>query len=553
MFTLDSVHFLPLIISTILTKLIFLSYWGLALRKQFFVSIVLIPFFLCGLSIVIPYEIISVLVYIFFIGGLIRAFLKFNKTEVLGTLSQYKNYYSSRKRFTKVLIWFCFIHILSGAIGATVLGGEGAIVDAMTYHVGAAKEWALFSNGPKLNTLNPESLTGSYYEYLLYPVFIMLAPLYEFLVPIGATHHEFLSYTLLLTGQLFSVVFSMIFLPWLLYILFKERITFFYIILVLILGMKGMNWVWKTAKNDVFPLFCALTSYSFFLTNFKKKDIRLVTFVSFLTLGVGLGSKLTNLYPMLFILLYIFSKNISVFKKNFSNKEIINLISIAAVAGIVGLLPFLLRNFIETSNPLYPTSSAFFQNIYLTDATEAFHKLYSHPTTWEIAIEKFKRFFLYSPGLILISLLSLYFKKWKEVLFFLFMVAFISKITGERFVWRQVSMILFVVIIWAEELYELYLKKKDDLPKKTGVVVMTLVLALSQFKPERLFKYPIRHYFEEIHEVMPRNYSGWTEQLSENLKHRLNKDYYSSYSSYFSRFRHLNLTDSRPEFRKVKN
>ncbi len=554
MLTLDTYHIVPLILAVFITFTLYFSYWGLSKKGLFLESFCLFPIIICAVSIFTPFVAVKILTYIVLLYGIFNGIRKLCSISLKEHCRDFLKYYRNSKTREKFLIWFCVIHILSGIIGATVLGGEGAVVDAMTYHLGAPKEWALFLDGPKLSLINPESLTGSYYEYLLYPLFLVAKPLYEYLAPLSHTGHELLSYTLLLSGQLFSVAIAMLFIPRVLLSLYRNKMTLFYIILITILGMKGMNWVWKTAKNDAFPLLCCLVSYRYLLCNYKNSvgSLSRTILVSFLILGVGLGAKMTNLYPMLFILTYMFFSNIHLLRREFSSGEIVKYTSIAAGAGLLALFPFLLRNFLETSNPFYPTSSFLFKNIYLTDATEAFHKLYSHPTTWENSFEKLQRLFVYSPGFILITVVSLYFKKWKEVIFFTFSMLVISKITGERFMWRQISMIIFFIVIWGRLLFNYWERNKSEMPKYCGRVIVILVLAVSQFKPERLFKYPVRHYFEVVRDVMPRNYTGWNEQLKENLDHRGEEDFYSNYSSYYSRFRHLNLTDSRPEFREER-
>tara|TARA_R110000868_G_scaffold153644_11_gene379204 strand:+ start:13334 stop:14944 length:1611 start_codon:yes stop_codon:yes gene_type:complete len=527
-----------------------MAFWGVSKKGYFFESFIAFSCILCFLSILLPFNSVVLLINLVFAFGLIAGFMKIRSLALTDKVAQFKSYFSSANRFEKFLICFCIAHILSGLVGTTVLGGEGAVIDAMTYHLGGPKEWALFLNGPKLNLLNPETLTASYYEYLIYPLFILLKPVYAHLTPLETTSFEFLNYTVLIWGQIFSGVIGLIFIPKLVWDLCKKNMMYFYLILILILGLKGMNWVWITAKNDAFPLFCTLVAARFFLRNFEKRNDVLVIFLSFFFLGVGLGAKMTNIYPMVLILIYMFVRNLDTIKAKFNWNYTLKLIFVAAGSGLIALLPFFLRNFIETSNPFYPTSSAFFENIYLTDSIEAVHKLYSHPTTWTIAFEKLKRLYVHSPGFILITVVSLCFKRWKEPLIFLLSMVLISKITGERFLWRQISMIIFFIIIWGESLFNIFMQYRERLPKYAGHAIVILILGLSQFKPERFTKYPTRHYFVKISSVMPHNYHAWSEQLQENLDNRENRNYTSKHSSYHSRFRHLSPTDARAEFIK---
>ncbi len=547
---LSSLHIESLLLAIIGVTLYLIAFWGFSKKDYFFESMIAFSTILCFISIFIPFSFIVILINCIFAFGVILSLKKMKSLDIGSKVSHFKNYFKSASRFEKILICFCGIHILSGLVGTTVLGGEGAVIDAMTYHLGGPKEWALFLEGPKLNLLNPETLTASYYEYLVYPLFILLKPVYTHLTPLETTSFEFLNYTVLVWGQIFSGFIGLIFIPKLVFDLCKNKMMYFYLILILILGLKGMNWVWITAKNDAFPLFCTLVAARYFLRNFEKRNDAQVIFLSFFFLGVGLGAKMTNLYPMLLILIYMFVQNIKVIRVKYNCNHTIKLILVAAGSGFIALLPFLLRNFVETSNPFYPTSSAFFENKYLTDSIEAVHKLYSHPTTWEIAFEKLKKLYLHSPGFILITVVSLYFKRWKEPLIFLLSMVLISKITGERFLWRQISMIIFFIIIWGESLFNIFMQNREKLPKYAGHVIVILILGLSQFKPERFTKYPTRHYFETISSVMPYNYHAWSEQLEENLENREDEGYTSKLSSYHSRFRHISPTDARAEFIK---
>ncbi len=547
---LSSLHITSLLMALLGVIVYYASYFGISKKNFFFESLISSSFILCFISILLPYLVVLTLVYILFIIGLFLSVMKFRELDLNKKYSSFKSYFVNAKKFEKYLIIFCALHILSGVIGTTVLSSQGTIIDAMTYHLGGPKEWALFLDGPKLSTINPEALTASYYEYLVYPLFLLLKPLYVYLTPLKSTSFEFLNYSVLVWGQLFSGVIGLLFVPKLIWDLFKNKMNYFYFLLILTLGMRGMNWVWKTAKNDAFPLFCTLVAYRFFNKYYKSKDDTKIIFFTFFFLGIGLGAKMTNLYPMILILIYIFIENFNKIKKSYNLKEILIQIGVAGAGGLVALMPFLLRNIIETSNPFFPTTSTVFENLYLTDAVDAFHKLYSYPTNWATAFMKLKSLYIDSPGFILITVISLYLKKWKQPLFFFISILFISKITGERFMWRQVSMIIFFVIIWGESLFDIFINTKNKMPKYTVHIITILVLVLSQFKPERLIRYPYKFYFEQTGTVMARNYYAWTEQLEENLKHRIDKNFISNYSSYLSRFRHLNVTDSREEFRK---
>jgi hypothetical protein len=138
---------------------------------------------------------------------------------------------------------------------------------------------------------------------------------------------------------------------------------------------------------------------------------------------------------------------------------------------------------------------------------------------------------------------------WKESIFFILLSILISKITGQKFMWRQISMLLFFVVFWVNILFHRYDGMTFKHKTKFTTFIFCLFIVFSQFKPERLVKYPKRKYFKTLSTIMPKQYYAWDRQLKENLKYKDDKNHLTNDSSYFSRFPHLNLTDSREELR----
>jgi len=551
MFTLDTMHITSLLFASLICGFTILAFYGFAKNSiSLLKGFVFLPVALCALSIFFPYSVIEIMIYFLFIMGLSMGIYKLRNLEPTILFNTIKVHFSKASRVEKFLIVFLFFHILSTLVGATVFGGQGTIVDAMTYHVGAPKEWSLHLGGPKLNVNNPESLTGSYFEYIQYSIFIIFKPLFLYLKSLDRTHYEFLACTLLLQAQLLTSLFGAVFIPFLISRIFKNKSYFVYLVIIMLLGMKNMTWIWRTAKNDAYPLFCALLAFYNLKKFYSSKRLSLVVFESFFILGVGLGAKMTNFYPMVAILGYLFIKYYTEISKLLStHASKIKALSISALAGLTALLPFLLRNYLETGNPLFPTESSFFPNIYLTDATAAFHKLYSDPTTWDFAILKLQNLFKANPALIMIVFASFVLGLWKESIFFILLSILISKITGQKFMWRQISMLLFFVVFWVNILFDRYDGMTFKHKTKFTTFIFCLFIVFSQFKPERLVKYPKRKYFNTLSTIMPKQYYAWDRQLKENLKYKDDKNHLTNDSSYFSRFPHLNLTDSREELR----
>jgi len=557
MFTLQSPHIFGLVISLILSILFVVVFSGYQSQKRsIYAILVIFPFSLCLISIILPFKIVWVLNYLFYTVGLFLGIKKLFKFNFKCFFNKFIQYFLSFTKLEKFLFIFLSINILSSLIASTSFTGQGSIIDAMTYHLGAPKEWALVTNGPHLNTNNPESFTAAYFEYIQYSIVMLFRPIYQLLVPLQKTHHEFLSYVLLLNGQILCAILGYILIPFLIFKTFTKKMLHTLIVLILIYGFKNLNWTWQFAKNDAFPFFCILYSYYYFKNNILIKNHKNIIFVTFLTMGIGLGAKFTNIYPMLFILIYLFIENLNLIKitiKDFSNRKLIKYTLIAAGSGIVGLLPLLLRNYLETGNPFFPTSTSIFPNIYLTDATETMHKLYSYPTSWNIAFTKFIKFYKSNPGIFVLSIFSLFFKEWKKPLFLSLLIIILAKITGEMFLWRQTSMIFLFFIIWTNQLLLVFKDQRYSLNKYLQYFLLFLLLIFAQFKPERLIKFPSKYYFVSMKQTMKNNYYAWDKQLNENLLHRNEKDFYTNYTSYFSRFPHLNPTDSREEFRTLGN
>ena len=538
MFTLDTYHIIALLIALLFVSVLLLSYLGYGRDTQGFLKfLVLFPFILTTVSIFIPFDIIFYLNYVFVILGIFLGCKKVNRLKL--SLK-----WSGLDKIEKFLLVIVLIQLISTFMGATVLHGEGAVIDAMTYHVGAAKEWALHMSGPHLNTNNPESFTASYYEYFQYSVMLLFRPLFITLKDIEKTHYEFLAYTLLLSAQIFTTLFATVFIPMLIRQIYKIDLKFVLIMILLLLGMKNMTWIWRTAKNDAYPLFCALLSYSIIIESRVKNNWKSI-FLAFFVLGIGIGAKFTNVYPMLFILLYFFVKEYKSFEKRYLMKAII----VAGIAGICGLLPILLRNYLETGNPMYPTSSSLFPNVYLSDKTELFHHLYSHATTWFYAKKKLLTLFTANPYMIVLVIGLVFYRKYIEIIFLAVFLIFISKITGERFMWRQMSLLLFFVIIMSKNIFDELRKRKILKYKYSYLILSILVITLAQFKPERIVKYPLRNYFVTIASAMPNQYYAWNELLEENLITIGVNGASTNHSAYFSRLPASILSESREEYR----
>jgi len=554
MFTLSSYHLLSLVLAAVFSASIITAFLGFARNQlQFFLYLAIYPFLLCLISLIIPQSATQLLVYSLYICGLVlgiyKLLLKFNWRI---HYHKYSAVFFKLSNEQKFLVIFTAAHVLSTFIGSTIFRGEGDIVDAMTYHLGSPKEWALYLGGAKLNVNNPETLTAGYFEYIQYSIFLIVKPLYIYLKPLQSSHHEFLSYTLLVNAQLLTAFISVVLIPLIILKLFRERWVLACLTILLIYGMKDLTWTWHTAKNDAYPLYCALLSFLYLLEHQDSPRKILPVFITFMILGIAIGTKITNIYPIFPLLVFLLVLNLPKIKSGTRDyKDLPTLIIAAAVGGFVGLMPFLTRNLIETGNPFYPTDSALFPNQYLSDTVAIMHKRYSFPTTWPVAFLKIKTLFWNNPSILLILITSIVLKQWNYPLFFLVLIVVISKITGELFSWRQISTLIFLFIIWIAHLFDTIIHLKLRYKKQLSYTLVILILILSQFKPERFFKYPLRHYLVTCEESISRKYYAWDRQFKENLQYRETDGHVSvsEYGSYFSRFPFVSTAESRPELR----
>lgn len=556
MFTLNSLHITSLFFALATTFLIITAFAGLTKSKMsFMLLLVFFPYTLCLLSLFIPQSIIQYATYGFYIFGLFCWIYKIFTCHLKKNFVKYHNLYTRAPIVEKLIIIFIFVHMLSSMLDGTIIRGEGSIIDAMTYHLGSPKEWSLFTNGPHLNLNNPVTLTASYFEYIQYSVFLLFKPLYIYLAPLKETHHEFLSYTLLISAQLFTAIFGNILIPLLIFEIFKNKKYFAYVAILFVFGLKDLNWIWKTAKNDAFPLYCTLLAYLLLIRYFPKdKDTNkknIIVFTSFTTLGIALGAKVTNIYALLPISVAVAVLNYKLLLAILKSKaELIQLIFIALIGGMAGILPYLARNYLETGNPFFPTDSSLFPNVYYSDNEVLIHHTYSMPTTWTHAIEKIIRLFRANPGIILLTFFSFLFRQWKIPILFFLMIIFISKMTGQKFAWRQISTLIFLFIIWGEVLFNKYITFQSKWRKHISYAIIILVIALSQFKPERLFKHPAKYWQQTIDETMEKSFYAWKNIISDNIQQRDSKKFISHIGSgYLSRFPFMCLNDTREEFR----
>ncbi len=546
MFTLSSSHFLSLVLASLFAISIHFSLMGFTKTvEKHFLFFILFPFMLMGLSLFLSNTILIPLSYFIFFFGLFKFFLK--KIPVIPS-------YSKKEWW---LIWLSSLFLLTFLIESSVFKNLGNIQDAMVYHLGGPKEWALHLGGAKFNPNNPISYTTSYFDYYYYYFFLLAKPLITLTQGMGTTNYEFILYTLLLSAQMFSGIIAVTMLTYLiLKLASKAGLGLYkYLVLVFIFGLRLYTWTWFLPKNDTYPILCYLMAVDLFVTYYILKNENndpKPLFFSFLLIGIGTASKLTNAYVVVFSLLFFLCAYFKELKSYLKSITIKKAFGIAIMAMGLGVSLFLLRNGLQTGNPLYPTAKFGFMNTYLSDYADR-PELYSDPTTWANAFVKIRLHFFDHPQLILILLAALFFKPRSLTIFYIAAVIYMAKQTGPMYNFRMTSSLLVIALIIIVLLLKELKKKKWFNTKPFSYIFILFIIFFSKVQIEKFIKYPVRHYSLTTGEVIREHYLNWDKLIETNLTHKNDSQYifapeYETFL-YFSRFPSVSLYDSVPEHR----
>lgn len=556
MFTIDNLHIVSLIIALFFSITIHVSFLGIG--KNLINSaliIILLPFFLMGGSLIFPQIFISSFSYILYFGGL-ALFLKQFPFFITVPLNIFKNYSNNEKWFFA----FTFLYLFSFFMSSTFIDSHGLIQDSLVYHLQGPKEWALYLNGAKFNPNNPIVYTTSYYEYLYYYFFLILKPIFTYSASLPNTSFEFSIYTMLLIAQVFSSLIAYVYIPIMITRLSSPLGIYRFLPIFFVFGIRMITWTWPLSKNDIYPFLCYLTAVLIFYTHYIMNQNNLKIFpllLSFFLIGVGTAAKLTNAHVVLISLLFLLVFYRSLLNSLFQKYGLIKITSLTALAIILGCSLFLLRNFLETGNPFYPTAKFGFPNIYLSDYADR-PELYSEPAGLANAVHKFTDFFKTQFTLTLLLIFGLFLNVRKISLLIFFSFGLMSSLTGTMYYYRMTNSLLILISLFFI-LFFIEFRSKYKLKHKE-IFLSVFVIAFSYFQIEKIIKIPKKYYFEPIHHVLERSVEYWPTILNDNITHYSDPNYVFSPQKeifpFFSRFPFISQYDTvemyRFDYNKVK-
>lgn len=552
MFALNSPHYLSLILALAFSLLVHFSLTGFTDKLEtFLVSFITFPVALMALSLFIPQDYLQIASYLIITSGFILASYKLPK-RIVSLLNSLK-YVSTKEKW---IIAAVVVYLLSFFMSATVLGGIGLIQDALVYHLGGPKEWALYLNGAKFNPNNPITFTTSYYDYYYYFLFLLIKPLFLYLAPLATTQYEFLSYTMVVAAQIFTAVVGLIYIP-LLIIRFSSSLGVYkYLTIFFIFGIRLITWSWVLPKNDPYSFLCFLIGVDLFYQHYilKKDNENLSSvFLASFIVGIGTASKLTNAYVVIFSLLFLVSFHYQDIKIYMNKIGLFRTISIVSAGLILGAAIFLLRNFIYTGNPFYPIAIFGFPNLYISDYAYR-PAAYNLPGNWTDALHKIKMHIWDQPQLLVLLILALFSKTRALSLFYICMVVYMAKQTGPMFSFRMTTIFLIlslILFISAVKHFDqnINLKYKNIY---SGLFVF-FILIFAKVQVEKLVKIPAKFYAQTTGEIIKSNVDYWDILLKTNLQNRNNPKYVFAPTQeifpYFSRYPAISLFDSVPRYR----
>jgi hypothetical protein len=545
MFNLESTHVSAVLLAMMMATLIHFSMWGVT-RNIFkhLLLLALFPFLLTGLTLLIPQSFLQISLSLFFLYGLTRSVVSI--PDLKKSLQAKFLTLSKKEKYT---LGFLTLYLFAYFLNATMIRSGGSIQDALVYHLQGPKEWALFLDGAKFNANNPISYTTSYYDYYNYYFFLLVKPILNWAIHQPSTHYEFFTYVMLFVAQLFSAIIVVLYVPIMIFRLAKDFGLYKYLATFFVIGFFSFTWTWTLPKNDIFPFFCFLLS----VLLLKEKLSISRSFIIGSLIGIGVCSKLTNAYVVIFSILFFFSINFKNLLNQYGKSTLFKFILVFIVGGLVGSSAFLMRNATQTNNPFFPIAKFGFPNVYVSDYADR-PELYSDPTTWKNATEKFVDHTKSNPQLILILFLALVFRWPHYTFFYLALILYMAKQTGPMYGFRMTNSLLVLYLLLflmiGKKIMTLDLCRWNKV--KIGAFVI-FILACSKIQFEKIYKIPKEHYGLSVEQTLQTHHQNWNFIISDNLKNYKVKNYAVETQvevfPYFSRFPWVSLYDSVPEYR----
>ncbi len=263
--------------------------------------------------------------------------------------------------------------------------------------------------------------------------------------------------------------------------------------------------------------------------------------MSALYLGIALGVKFSNIYPVALISLLLIYQNWGQLKVKLMVKVI--------PFFLMGFSPIFLRNSYFTGNPFYPVNILGFKNIYFAKKHMDYINLYSAASSFEVALDKTLFYFKSLKQTLMLALASLVFKVWHYPLLMVLLIATLAKVSGPPLEWRLYSTLILFYILWIKALFE----KTQVANLKTNYLWLLLLpfLFFSKFNVESFWKVP-KLLSEPTVTVLSREQDNFRFILDNNLKN-YNVANYTFVSGvhdiYYSRFKAIS-NDMGVEFKR---
>ena len=284
-----------------------------------------------------------------------------------------------------VIVYFVFAF--------TVAFYPSSYFDPLNYHLFGIIEWSKLDSLVHIRSAI-QLMHDSYADYLYFPFAMIFGPdQIQGLISIQVC------------SQLLTLFLGAFLLSAILTDFFRNKVASIWLPLLILAALLRASLQHKAmiAKNDWIALSWFFLGLSHFFKN-AKLEIKTIIISSFL-IGMSGGAKFSYSIPAL-VAFIVFVKLIGI--KNWK------LIAYAILVFTLALIPYLLRNYFWTGNPVFPLAAKFFPTDLLGPSWiegMEFFDVKSNALTWDLFKTKMWRIFTYEPVVYFILILPFFF--WK--------------------------------------------------------------------------------------------------------------------------------------------
>jgi hypothetical protein len=289
-----------------------------------------------------------------------------------------------------VVIYFVFAFIVAFY--------PSSYFDPLNYHLFGIIEWSKLDSLVHIRSAI-QLMHDSYADYLYFPFAVIFGPnKIQGLISIQVC------------SQLLTLFLGAFLLSAILADFFRNKVASVWLPLIILAALLRASLQHKAliAKNDWIALSWFFLGLSYFFKNENLK-IKPIIISSFL-IGLSVGAKFSYSLAA-FVAFIVFVKTIGI--KNWK------LISYAVLVFTLALIPYLLRNYFWTGNPVFPLGANFFSTNLLGPSWiegMEFFDVKSNALTWDLFKSKMWRTFTYEPVVYLILILPFFFFKLNSLI-----------------------------------------------------------------------------------------------------------------------------------------